>query len=432
MKTLLLNTLLISLSLFVTSCGSKKETPINRITKKPDEKLIDSSSLIFMDKDVPAHVGQILNMDKSKNGEELSTCTGSIIHDKRTVLTNRHCIPEYIVKKPSTCGDRLHIAFNVNGTTVLRKCKRLIEIPTKAQYAAGDNDYAVFELDQPVNVNPLEFNIDGINNLADVSIYSVNLFNRGSYYQSKLRTNHCTSRFTPFFEYAGPHNSTATLFGKTKSVSCDVIEGNSGSALINTNTGKAIGVVYAIFDKDTRDRLDLSNPGQAMVYQATEKVNTIAYASPLSMIKFFNPAGLTPAQIIDSDDLFEEIFINAFHDKVFPGQNLKDSFKYIRLDDNDDILKLLNPNNTGLTYKGRAQCLEKEYARDVFPNHLKAFDFAISNAKIEYDEYLIPKLTGYVYQVNIYNGQMGDDSEGMFLEYDQGAATYIKLRQCLD
>ena len=228
------------------------------------------------------------------------------------------------------------------------------------------------------------------------------------------------------------HNSTAILFGKTRSVSCDIVAGNSGSALIDTNTKKAIGVVFAVFDKDTRDEIDLSDPGQAIIFQATENAKTIAYANPLSIIKFFNPAGISHSQIIDSGELFEELFTDAYHDKVFPGRNLRDSLKYIEFDDSDDFLRLLNPSNTGIDYKVKAQCLIKEYPRDEFPNQLNAFDFAISNAKIEYDEYLIPKLAGNLYQVNVYKGQIGDDSKGMFLEYDQSAATYIKLRQCLD
>ena len=246
---------LILIGASLASCGSKEEnTPVgNTVHLSNDQELRDaiaSSTVYCMESDCPDNVGKLLFWSPSSDddGFDFSVCSGTLISRNR-FLTNRHCIPEDL-QTGSNCSNRMMVQFpsdykkrrdseNVNCVAVEKVYDNLEGEPDAAVLRIETSNYdreRVF-----LRKNAL-VPTDG-----KVHAYTMNPGKGGDTFSGYIYKKECTvSEQSILTGYVNSSSSDVVMYG----YNCNVISGNSGSGLFNTN-GDLIGIVHSKIDKET-------------------------------------------------------------------------------------------------------------------------------------------------------------------------------------
>ncbi len=225
--------LLLALQLILISCGGSDNKPVydsHDFTVDKDAFQLDCEAA-----DCPSFASLLLI-------GETGQCSGSLIN-KKYVLTNSHCLERnYTVG--SDCSDVTSFFINKSGDTVYYDCKS-IKILHHLTGRNTSKDYALIELKEaPVNIDSVK--VSSFNSLpvdrTDVQLYTANILSGTS---GIIRKRECMNRHRTFL-----NPSTKDTEGPMMALGyCDVISGNSGSGILNTQN-ELVGIVFAAKSKE--------------------------------------------------------------------------------------------------------------------------------------------------------------------------------------
>ena len=251
--------LLCALILVLTGCGSKSEKPKVSGTSqfKIVEKLPSTSELSMlkeaMDRQVvvcgeaglscPSHSAKLTFWGVTDSNDDfyIGVCSGTLYNGKY-IITNSHCIPREISRAGANCTDQLKVLFPTTkyNNSESAKCKNIVQVydPSKDQ-----PDIAVIELDRFVTRDSVEIARDGFVEGGSVFAYTMNPHETDKTLGTLIKKTCTLSTDNAVFASTSQAYGTALISGSA----CEIISGNSGSALLNKN-GKLIGAVFARLD----------------------------------------------------------------------------------------------------------------------------------------------------------------------------------------
>ena len=187
---------------------------------------------------------------------QLGVCTSFVISPTQ-VMTNSHCLDD--ISLTESCGDNVVVHVKSAYGYEFRRCQRII---TRSHIDGdfGDPDYAVFELDASTTAKPMSMSREGVQELAEVTVESVDYTGSADTLYANRKISKCTPHMNAAIgNYAHAKSSIIPIFGDAGQT-CKVIPGNSGSPMKNA-AGKVISVVFATLDRDAlRTRLNVRNP----------------------------------------------------------------------------------------------------------------------------------------------------------------------------
>ncbi len=181
-------------------------------------------------------------------GANAYQCTAFLVAPQ-IAITNSHCIPRDLAAAGSDCSNRiwLHFPETSEYLATSAKCSRVIEATTLIglrdsslgeTYSKLQPDFAVIELDRPVNRSVIPISRDGFQNERNYTIDKVDPVPGYSHIKGRLVSIECTAKYGD--APASQFNSSNIFFDN-----CDVVSGNSGSP-VRDGAGAAHGVVQAI------------------------------------------------------------------------------------------------------------------------------------------------------------------------------------------
>ncbi|MFS4460162.1 trypsin-like serine peptidase [Bdellovibrio sp. HCB2-146] len=191
--------------------------------------------------------GVALILAKKPDGE-LDRCSSFLI-DSRTLVTNRHCIPEDLQDKTLSCVGRIAAVFpQTAGYAAERaECESILNISEAAQeFPTGHMDYAVIRLNRPVKRAAFPISREGLPNRIKVTTYSFDPVH-GSPVNAVLRKKSCESiQNTDLIPgYIDALSPVASFTG------CQIIRGNSGSVAVDEK-GRVRAIVHATWPMDKK------------------------------------------------------------------------------------------------------------------------------------------------------------------------------------
>jgi len=191
----------------------------------------DNFTLDCQDGQCPSSVALIM---MGRSGQ----CSGTLIN-KKYVLTNSHCLASY--SKSSDCSNIKSYFIDNSGDTVQYRCSKIHvvhQLPEDKKDSV--NDYALFELEKvPSNVDSVKIShkrdLPANNDLVNLYVTNVTSHSSGI-----IKHHECTNRHNTLLNIS-TQDSTGPLMALAN---CDVISGNSGSGILNTNN-ELVGIVFA-------------------------------------------------------------------------------------------------------------------------------------------------------------------------------------------
>lgn len=223
-------------------CGRAPEVlTIHADRKDPTDAQINAAKSGNLTCDFADECEPAVAMVSVATGEGVSRCSGFLISDHQ-VLTNDHCLAS-LREEESACEGLVFLHFTEN---VHRACKK-ISIRSR-QNGINSKDYAVIELDQPVqDRRALRISRRGFDNNETAVIYSVQAMKNPTTktLDGKQVRLSCQASFSTILHtnIQSPKESVMT-FGD-----CAIQPGNSGSPILNRN-GEVAAVVQGYLNAD--------------------------------------------------------------------------------------------------------------------------------------------------------------------------------------
>lgn len=173
----------------------------------------------------PENIGMLV----ASTNHEVLTCTSFLIGND-LILTNSHCIPDEIKKKPALCSERVKIHFPHSSEAV--SCKELVSYSPNFDNAP---DLALIRTEK-TNRIPLILHTDGM----DEKIYSIYKITPDKKAKGILTRETCESAINSFAlpDFDHPQSPMLALGN------CHAESGNSGSPILSEK-GEAVGVLQA-------------------------------------------------------------------------------------------------------------------------------------------------------------------------------------------
>lgn len=191
--------------------------------------------------DCPGYVAKLAMWERDGYDYNLGTCSGSLYNNKY-IITNSHCIP-YSLNTGASCLDQIKVLFPSTNQYYQEeaRCQRVIQV-----HRNGGPDIAVIELDRVVHRTSVEIEANAFYEDADVYAHTVNPMSRtvGIVYKKTCKLSLDNAITFGTSRYA----DKAVIHG----YSCNVIGGNSGSALMKD--GKLIAAIFARLKEDAAFR----------------------------------------------------------------------------------------------------------------------------------------------------------------------------------
>ena len=184
--------------------------------------------------------GVALLLGKKQDGE-MDRCSSFLINS-RTLVTNRHCIPEDLQDRALSCAGRLTAVFpkTPRFASERAECEAIISISKSVEeFPTGQPDYAVIRLNRPVKRPIFQISREGLPNRTKLATYSFDPVS-GSPVKAILRKKFCESlQNTDLIPgYSDALSPVASFIG------CQIIRGNSGSVAVD-DQGRVRAIVHA-------------------------------------------------------------------------------------------------------------------------------------------------------------------------------------------
>ncbi len=237
--------------LTLMSCGSsKKDAPVgNTIHLENDEELqnaIATSKVFCMENYCPSNVGKLLFWSKSKtdDGYDFGVCSGTLI-DSNTLITNRHCVPEDL-NTGDDCSDRLIVQFpsddSLGTSSENIKCSYVAKAYSKD---AGGPDIAILKVRSSKYFRKSTKRKAHQMTTSAVHAYTMNPGKGRDGFSGYIYRKMCTiAEQSILTGRMMPDSSDAVIYGSN----CDIISGNSGSGVFDSN-GDLIGLIHSRIDR---------------------------------------------------------------------------------------------------------------------------------------------------------------------------------------
>jgi hypothetical protein len=177
---------------------------------------------------------------------KVSQCTAFLV-SSQFAITNSHCIPADLKAAGSDCSERMWLHFpEIPGYSKTRVgCVRVLTASELPAQAIAVPDYAVIQLDQPVNRPPLKISREGFKNDGVYHIMKVDPKGTHSVEGELVHAVCKAKQGSILVGDSGDDRSSNLAFAD-----CDVIHGNSGSPLLDSN-GNVNGVIQIRYDSDS-------------------------------------------------------------------------------------------------------------------------------------------------------------------------------------
>lgn len=249
------NILLMLLLVFALSgCGSKNETKavadgkdtselqagINLDQLKAD---LDKQTVICGEAGLscPSYSAKVAFWKRADDQKhfEMKSCSGSLYNGKY-IITNSHCIPKEISRAGASCIDQIKVLFPTTkyNESDSAKCKKIIQVYDPS---LDRPDIAVIELENVVPRDSIEIAKDAFVEGSNVTAYTMNPKDRDLGIIVKKTCSLSTDN--AYFMNTSSSYAGALISGPA----CQIIDGNSGAALVNKN-GKMIAAIFAHLD----------------------------------------------------------------------------------------------------------------------------------------------------------------------------------------
>lgn len=226
-------------SVFLLLLGTLLTGPLTAAANPPPQQP-EAACATMSEAECPAGVALLL-AKKTANDSEIDRCSSFLINS-RTLVTNRHCIPEDLRDKTLSCAGRLTAVFPKTPRFAAERaeCESILSISTEsAELAVGQADYAVIRLNRPVKRSHFRVNREGLPNGIKLTAFTFDPF-PGSPVKATLRKKTCESL-----------QNTDLVPGYTDALSpaasfkgCQIIRGNSGSVAVD-DKGQVRAVMHA-------------------------------------------------------------------------------------------------------------------------------------------------------------------------------------------
>lgn len=245
--------ILLVLILFISfvGCGSKSNSSNSKtaeiqtfINLEELKAALDEHIVVCgeMDLACPSYTAKLVFWGQTESKKEfyLGVCSGSL-YDGKYIITNSHCIPKEIAFSGASCENQIKALFPTtkNDDSESARCKKIIQVfnPSLEQ-----PDIAVIELDRVLVRGSVEIAKDSFSEDSKVSAFTMNpeIYNQSV---GTIIKKTCTlSADNALLMKPGASAATGVVSG----LDCDIIGGNSGSALLKD--GKLVGVIFARFE----------------------------------------------------------------------------------------------------------------------------------------------------------------------------------------
>lgn len=194
----------------------------------------------------PESVGQVLVTD----GKNLGQCTGTLIDENR-ILTNSHCFnfrdsqTQRLVNPQKLCEAGSRIVFPATGERAAEqmRCKKVL-VKSELSLNYINPDFLVFEVENLSGRKSQNLSREGLADQSILKLQRVNPIRRGL---GRLTVETCQVVHKTLLvpKAVTDHYHIQIVQG------CDVVHGNSGSALVDQNN-KIRGVVFKGFTEQAR------------------------------------------------------------------------------------------------------------------------------------------------------------------------------------
>ncbi len=431
---------LILITILLTACGKKEksgDTPITRVDPQEVESVDEFALNLKLDSDIPEYVGQIISYteDEKTGLDIIGTCTGNLI-ESNVILTNRHCIHGSFLSDANRCNKDFRIVFRDNSKHYVRSCKKVISASRDA--SKSDADFAIIELTESVPLNPIEIDVKGIDNNKEITVNAVNMFpnNTTQSYESRLRVSRCKTKFNSLFDYVLSEDIVVTLIARSKFSKCDVISGNSGSAMIDSVSGKAVGVVQSIIEYD--DIPTDSAEGQ-ILKSFIREVKKVVFGTNLNRITYFNKAiknFSSQERFMAEQRIDWEVTKNKIKENFFISGNYDQSIEIFDFNfEGEDFYKTVLEQNSYAAVSVYPKCILSWLTLDDLPDRI---DIAKANAdevrlSVSYELEPVFESFSAPSSVEERTAILKTDSTGFYYEYDSfdgAGGVNEKIRTC--
>lgn len=178
----------------------------------------------------------------SRRGNQVGRCTVFLL-ESSVVATNSHCIPEDLKKSGTNAAYRFYVIFPGSGMRFEVSHVIAASDVTNREYSP---DYALLKLVGKTNLSPLKVSQNGIRDDKLYTAWRVDsldseparLINRFSLSSMECKAQQNLKLF-PFFD--NDSSPVATF------VDCPIVDGNSGSPLVDPETQEVVGILSAFF-----------------------------------------------------------------------------------------------------------------------------------------------------------------------------------------
>jgi hypothetical protein len=258
--------LLIFLAITFASCGGSKSTSINTSSNTDElqsftdhdelKVALDGQTVVCGEPGLscPGFSAKLAfwGVSENKDSYYLATCSGSLYKGKY-IITNSHCIPHEISKAGASCANQIKALFpktkSFNGEKV--NCKRIVQVYTPSK---DGPDLAVIELDHVIARDSVEIEKNNFIENSNTTAFTMNP-DVDNIYSGTITKKYCNlSTDNSFFMSVDTSAPQALISGDA----CEVIHGNSGTALLDQN-GKMIGAINATLQKVEMEKLFENN-----------------------------------------------------------------------------------------------------------------------------------------------------------------------------
>lgn len=184
------------------------------------------------DESCPEALGVTVSLkDDNFYSQEYSSCTSFLV-SSNIVATNSHCLPKKFKDIDFNCSTDM--SFKFFGSSDVFTCKKIIS----QKFKEGEFDYAFIEIE---NTNILPFNISKKSFDDGETLYIHKISTSGDSFKYEKGT--CEVVMSSLL-----NQQAVTKWSKTgQTVSCKVIQGNSGSPVVNAQD-EVVGIAQSYID----------------------------------------------------------------------------------------------------------------------------------------------------------------------------------------